>query len=517
MHNQCAACDVAAASEDDPIFDDCKRNNHEIVEMLDSDKISNEIQLKESHKKDNHAVATAESLPHALTNLNKKIESLFPGRSFAVIICLVVKAQMLIDGVTQVFTLIVMGNPSSYKSTVLEIIASLPDSYVSDSFTPKSFVSHSANSKKKDLEKVDLLPRIRHKTLITPELAPLFSGNQDQLVEYFGMLTRILDGRGFQSDSGVHGSRGYLGDYSFTWLGAVVDIPHRVWKLLGNLGPKIYFLRLPSDQKSGKDKVDQIKQLLKGNSYSTKLEACKDVVKEFWKLIQDLPKQNGKIVWDKENDDDATLDKIIHMSILLSKLRATVPTWHTSESDSGGANYNFETPITEEPSRASNALYNLARGYAVINGRNSITHEDLKVVIPVVLSSAPKERVELFKLLIENNGTLNTNEFIEAAGVSRATARKEMEKLVKIGLVDKTEEEAETKPVIAVTLKSEFSWFLSTEFLGYWSEFKALLISQNSKLSSGKGENLEKNGVSTVQEGSVRKIGTLEAYGEAQK
>ena len=82
------------------------------------------------------------------------------------------EAQQLISGITQVFTLIFMGNPSSYKSTILEIVSILPDCYVSDAFTPKSFVSHSANSKKNELEKVDLLPRIRHKTLITSELAP---------------------------------------------------------------------------------------------------------------------------------------------------------------------------------------------------------------------------------------------------------------------------------------------------------------------------------------------------------
>jgi hypothetical protein len=58
-------------------------------------------------------------------------------------------------------------------------------------------------------------------------------------------MTRILDGNGYESDSGTQGHRGYSGKMMFTWIGAAVDIPHKVHKLLGTLGPKLYFLRLP--------------------------------------------------------------------------------------------------------------------------------------------------------------------------------------------------------------------------------------------------------------------------------
>lgn len=426
--------------------------------------------------------------------LRNTIENNFPNRSFTIEAGLSVKAQMMIEGMTQPFTLIIMGSPSTHKSTVLEILASLPNSYLSDSFTPKSFVSHSANSKKADLEKVDLLPKIRHKTLITPELAPLFSGNQDQLVEYFGMLTRILDGRGFQSDSGVHGQRGYSGDYYFTWLGAVIDIPHRVWGLLGNLGPKIYFFRLPNDSKSNIEKAEQIKRSLRENTYATNLECSKNAIARFWNFIENRPNQHeNKVVWDTQKDDEETMNRIIQLAMVLANLRSTIPTWYTS--DSGGTSYNFEMPTTENPSRASSALYNLARGHALLCGRNYITKDDLCVVIPTALSSAPRERVELFRLLIENNGKINTEQFQELAKVSKSTALKEMQKLAVLDLVRKTGEEAITKPMLTVTLKDEFSWFLTEDFKQYWNDFRASLTPKISKLSQ---ENLENNRVSTA-------------------
>lgn len=438
-----------------------------------------------------------EKLSSERTNLQRIVNAHFPNKFPVLEICLSVKAQLMIEKITQVFALVLLGAPSTYKSTMLEIVASLADSYVSDSFTPKSFVSHSANTSKDKLGQVDLLPRIRHKTLITAELAPLFSGNPDQLVEYFGMLTRILDGRGYMSDSGVHGQRGYEGDYSFMWLGAVVDIPHRVWKVLGNLGPKMYFLRIPSDQREWNEKKEIIKQSILENDYTFKVGACKKAIGKFWNLISGIP--TGKVNWDSERDDPETFSRIIDIAQTLAKLRASVPTWHTNESDSTGSNYHYEMPVIEDPARAASALYNLARGHAVLYGRNYIKKDDLQVVIAVALSSASRERVELFKLLLDHNGKLNTEEFSKFTQVSKPTALKEMKMLQILDLVDEFAEAGQTKPTFAIKLKPELEWFQSEEFRGYWTGINALLNPENSLLSfTKKEENKEKKDVSEI-------------------
>ena len=51
---------------------------------------------------------------------------------------------------------------------------------------------------------------------------------------------------GLPRTSMAEGHRGYSGKMMFTWVGAAVDIPHKVHKYLGTLGPKLYFLRLPN-------------------------------------------------------------------------------------------------------------------------------------------------------------------------------------------------------------------------------------------------------------------------------
>jgi hypothetical protein len=90
--------------------------------------------------------------------------------------------------------------------------------YTTDNFTPASFVSHASNVKREELANVDMLPRIRYRTLIVRDLAPIFGVKEDELLKTIGILTRALDGEGLETDSGVHGKRGYKGDWLFMLL-----------------------------------------------------------------------------------------------------------------------------------------------------------------------------------------------------------------------------------------------------------------------------------------------------------
>ena len=41
-----------------------------------------------------------------------------------------------------------------------------------------------------------MLPQIKDKILLTPELSALFTGKDDDVREQFGMITRLVDGEG---------------------------------------------------------------------------------------------------------------------------------------------------------------------------------------------------------------------------------------------------------------------------------------------------------------------------------
>ena len=107
-----------------------------------------------------------------------------------------------------------------------------------------------------------MLPKMKDKLVIAPELAPIFTAKDDDLQKVLGMITRILDGHGFENDSGAQGHRRY-GDTMFVWLGATVEIPPKVWRLLGTLGHKIYFLRPALRKKTPQD----LKRIAKHNNF----------------------------------------------------------------------------------------------------------------------------------------------------------------------------------------------------------------------------------------------------------
>lgn len=107
------------------------------------------------------------------------------------------------------FAGIILGSPSSFKTVVIELLRGYPNTFYTDSFSPKSFVSHNTAVSQDMLKKIDLLPKIKGRIFLTPELSPIFSKRIEELIELLGIITRILDGHGYESDSGAQGHRGY--------------------------------------------------------------------------------------------------------------------------------------------------------------------------------------------------------------------------------------------------------------------------------------------------------------------
>src|SRR5260370_1639572 len=181
----------------------------------------------------------------------------FPGYARPAEICACVFGQLLLNDVANPFALCLVDVPSSGKTITLNFFDVPELAYTSDSFTPASFVSHASNIQREELAKVDLLPRIRYRVMIVRDLAPIFGAKDDELLKTLGILTRALDGEGLRIDSGVHGSRGYQGDYLFMRFAGTTPIMPRVFKVMGTLGSPLFFLQLHSPKKSHEQLVSQ--------------------------------------------------------------------------------------------------------------------------------------------------------------------------------------------------------------------------------------------------------------------
>jgi hypothetical protein len=401
---------------------------------------------------------------------NEKIPGLWTPLEFAISL----RSIMHIDKITLPFIGIILGPASSHKSVAVDINEGARHTFSTDNFSARAFVSHNSGVPDDELAKIDLLPKVVNKEFLVPELSPLFTSKEEDLNNAIGIITRIADGKGYVSDTGAKGHRGYRGQVMFVWLAAAVDIPYKVHKILSTLGPKLYFLRLQASSKS----EDSLLQSMEQDDWKERLRDVAAVLFDYYEYLESCPAMRPdpdldeipRLSWNQQQQKDVeqtTAQRyIIRLAKLLAHLRGTVATWETE--DTQGLDYAFSTPYIEDPSRAVIQLYNLARGHALSQGRDYITVEDdLPLVTKVVLSGAASiDRVKILNALLERKKRdyVNVNDLVTITETSEKTAKKTMAELKALKLVDIAELGPNGRALLQIRLRDGFEWFMGEEF-----------------------------------------------------
>ena len=309
-----------------------------------------------------------------------------------------------------------------------------------DDLTKNSFLSHYSTNSEEELQKNDLIPKMKDKILLTSEIAPIINANEDDLRKTLGIITRLVDGKGYQSHSGTHGHRSYP-PMMFTWIGAGIEIPSKMWTMLSQLGFKIYFFRPIFKKKT----VDDLKKIAKDNELPEKKQKLEEALLDYLKVFDAAPQTdeiivldeksgNPKIKWDQTKDEDSVLDCISNLANLLAALRGTVNTSYSKTRKSTKVNnkndgndnekddtefiqteqidYDIEPSVTEDAARAVIQLRNLALANAISQGRNYLTKDDAKLIITVCFSTTKIYRAKILDLLLDNNGELTTSQIL---------------------------------------------------------------------------------------------------------
>jgi hypothetical protein len=352
-----------------------------------------------------------------IDQLRQTIHRDFPDYWPAVVAGLSVCATLFLEDSSNPVALIYVGGPGTGKTTVASLFTEHALCYPSNSFSPAAFVSHASNVPRAKLAEIDLLPRIQHKVLVTPELAPIFRGQEEKLVTRFAVITGVMDGRGWTTDSGTHGRRGYTGDYLFAWLGCTTPLSDAVWEVMGQLGSRLFFLRM--GQKENARSADLVHEV-RERSYQERVEKCRKVVHE---VLDSLMQSCGGVrgmKWNRRADPKTVLEQIASLANLLAAMRSQ-PTEETL--------HRYGQPIQEAPHRAFAILHNLARGHALVHGRRQLTKDDLPLAVRVTFDSMPLEYACALKALCEEGpkGALTVDEVRAVLGVRHLeTARKAM-------------------------------------------------------------------------------------------
>ncbi len=446
--------DVGEAGDVTDYFVKLKNNPDDFGALLKTGKTSGEIQ----EQGERNVPLPKPEKETSIDEWRSLISERFPECLGAGEVGLSVVSQLLINDVRNPFGLVFVDVPSAGKTITLNFFSELDElMYSTDSFTPSSLVSHATNRKQEDLEKIDLLPRIRFRTLIVRDLAPIFAERQENLLKNLGVLTRVFDGEGYESDSGVHGKRGYRGDYTFMFLAGSTPIAPRVWKFMGNLGSRLFFLNLNVRDKGEEELAD----LLVQDDFKRKERECRTATRNV--LLTRWAKHPGGVNWDKRSDPSELRRIVSRCAKLLAHMRGTLNVW--SDEDGGEKTQHHTNVVIEKPTRINQLLYNLARGHALICGRLQLTEEDMWPIIEVTLNSAQYNRIKLMEGLIKGAGTINTKLAEWAIGCSNPTALKEVESFRILGIVNVQDEKTGDpgRPEKIVTLKEEFDWFCSED------------------------------------------------------
>lgn len=367
--------------------------------------------------------------------------------------CLAVCGAMVLQGRRRPLSLILEGISGSGKTAVVQMFMPKADLrlndyvYRSDKFTPKAFVTHAANVATGSLEKLDMLPKLRDKILLTKELAPIFAVREDELRDNIAILISVLDGEGFVSDSGMRGRRGYEESIIFNWIGATTPLPARVHRIMAQLGTRLLFFEVPTITLSDNQVLDYA---LNGRPDDGS-RVCNELINAFLCDFFELH-PIGTIDPESIEFPIALLEELTRSAKLLAWGRAEIVT----EKENG----EWE-PVSVAPPegiwRVVDYLKELAKGHALIDSRSEVNEADIGLVTHIAISSIPGHIRPLLKQLREID-RITSAECEEICGVTRPTARKRMRELELLGLAVRTKGSSTTNEPDSVRLADEFMW-----------------------------------------------------------
>jgi hypothetical protein len=371
--------------------------------------------------KDATATATTSAKqPRSFSSVKNTICKYWPGHWPLVEAELAAVATILLKDVGQSLALFVVGPSSAGKSTTLYMFG-IPERealvYAQakieppveqlDNFTLPSFLSHFSEKKSAVLEQEALAYRLRHRVLLTPELARMFRGRRERLDEMFGELAHILDGEGSRTASGVHGTHGLKGNFPFVWLGGTTPFRMETWKTMAQLGTRLLFFRVSDDAATMPDE-----------EYFRAREECRETVFDFCATLLS-PERRRQSPWPTSSDS------------IRRELRGLANLLAAGQGQPGSAE---DEPIRPGPNHFRMRLTLLVSGRALLHGRDALCEEDLELARHIVRSSMPGSRGPVLVTLYDC-GPQSAGQLAAATGLTDQYVLKTLKALEAVDVV----------------------------------------------------------------------------------
>jgi hypothetical protein len=201
-------------------------------------------------------------------------------------------------------------------------------------------------------------------------------------------------------------------------------------------------------------------------SYAERVKECRIAVQRFLLTLWNNYGGFGNTEFKDSQVEEDVRDKISILAIFVAKARGQLKIWELRDSD---GEFEHEPPRIEDPERIMALLLNIAKGFALVSGRNQVTLDDYEALKKIALSSMPQARYTLVSYMLNNGGVVGTVDDDEL-GITYKMLSRGIHELVALGMADfeiKKEKKPKTgilaldksafgRPVLKIKLKQEF-------------------------------------------------------------
>jgi putative DNA primase/helicase len=407
--------------------------------------LANESPSTEEGEDTSERVADDIPDPACMTDVNKVLTETFPHLRLAINAGLAAAATLLIKENPAPTALFFVGRSGAGKSTIVELFVGHPMVFHTDSYTPAAWGSQAANMTQEQLDKANLLKKVRHKILAIPELSATFRGEYRTLVDQFKVITRVLDGKGYRTEGGVQGSQGEYGDFLFTWLAGTTPFDDVVYDIMAQLGSRIFFYFVCGSPSLSKE--NRVKARFE-DPYPDKVRRARAAVQAALDAL--FNGQIRRISWPASRDSAEAYRAIVECADLVSAARARA------------ISRDSEDLVEEDTRRAETILGNIARGHAILHGRTVLLPEDLGIMARVAIGTMPWPFPLAMEALLSKE-PLSAEDFRKAIEVkSKDTASKYRRAMEAHEVIKDSRDK--------ISLSDRFAWFKSLEFKEIWSK-----------------------------------------------
>jgi hypothetical protein len=311
--------------------------------------------------------------------------------------------------------LMLIGPPSSAKTELIVLLRQLKHVHLLSDLSPNTLASGfnvSAQTKEPSL-----LTKLTNHVIAIKEMTTILEKRAEARGEIFAQLREVYDGV-FNKSWGTGKELEWEGRISL--IAGVTDEIDRHHAAMSALGPRFLFLRMRQP-----DRTASARRALGNRNIKEYQKAAQKAVSELFQGIKRKP--NTPIPMP---ETPASVERrLIEVAEFVTRARSVV-----QKDEYGNAEF---APSPEAPGRFVRQLHGLSAGLAVIDGRTTITLEDVGRVERVAMDCLPPTRRLIIDALGAANSILTASELerrIERR-ISNRTIQRELDALALLGTV----------------------------------------------------------------------------------